>query len=362
MYPSFNHEKKVRVILVDDSLVALAMFKKILADAPSIEVVGVASNGQDGLLLVERFHPQVICTDYHMPIMDGLEFTRQVMARFPTPILALSISFQPDQTHKIFKMLEAGAVDVMAKPLAGINKFGCDESKELVRKIMILAGVHVIPLRKFTHISPPVVEALRQEPTIYPYSTSIIAMGASTGGPQAIFEILKKIPADFPVPIVCVQHISEGFIDGMIAWLNHLCSVCVCAAKEGETPQAGHVYFPRDGQHLTLDRKGAFAYENLPPVSGHKPSISVTFSSLRDYYHQGVTGVLLTGMGRDGVDGLRDIFAAGGMTIAQNQMSSVVFGMPKVAIEEGVVRLVLSIETIGERLIALVKGEHVASS
>lgn len=349
---SQNTKSPIRVLLVDDSLITLTILKRILALAPEIQVVGTATNGREALGMIPSLQPDVICTDLHMPVMDGMELTRAVMEKFPRPILVLSISVQKDQASTIFELLEAGAVEVMAKPLSekGID-YGLD-ARELIRKIKILAGVVVIRKR---HNAPSLTAtpSANSLPLIKAVPPRIIGIGASTGGPQAFLEILTHLPASLPVPVICVQHISAEFMQGLVDWLAPQCRLKVTTAETGVVPQAGTVYFPRSGSHLIVDSQGRLECIDSPVYQGHRPSISVTFTSLARYYGNRASGVLLTGMGRDGVEGMQAIEQTGGTTIAQDEQSSIVFGMPKAAIAANAARYVLALTKIAPALLKL---------
>ncbi|MDO8369613.1 MAG: chemotaxis-specific protein-glutamate methyltransferase CheB [Candidatus Nitrotoga sp.] len=346
-----NTKSPIRVLLVDDSLITLAILKRILSSSPEIQVVGTAINGREALDLIPSLQPDVICTDLHMPVMDGLELTREVMDKFPRPILVLSISVRKDQTTNIFKLLEAGAIDVMIKPHgtdAGVDEL---DARELIGKIKILAGV--VAIRKSRKEPPATPSGKRDVPLIEAAPPKIIGIGASTGGPQAFQEILSHLPGNFPLPLLCVQHVSEGFLQGMVDWLAGKTPLKIMIAATGVLPQPGTVYFPREGTHLTLDSEGRLECSSTLPYGGYRPSISVTFQSLAQHYGKSAAGVLLTGMGRDGVDGMQAITQAGGVTIAQDEESSIIFGMPKEAIAANAAHYVLPLPKIAPALLNL---------
>lgn len=346
-----NASPSIRVLLVDDSLLTLTILKRMLARAPEIQVVGTATNGKEALDRIPVLRPDVICTDLRMPMMDGLELTKAVMQKFPRPILVLSVSVQKEQTANIFKVLEAGAIDVMAKPLGNVEMDWGLDAEKLVSKIKILAGVVAIR-RRGKEPEPP---ANIPPPTTLP---RIIGIGASTGGPQAFQEILSHLPASFPVPLVCVQHISDEFMAGMVEWLAPQCGLRVTSAATGIEPQPGTAYFPAPGLHLIVNGEGRLGCSNAPPYGGHRPSISLTFNSLARHYGNSAVGVLLTGMGRDGVEGMRAIAQAGGTTIAQDEETSLVFGMPKEAIAANAARHVLPLAEIAPALLKLIGLER----
>lgn len=376
---------------------ALTIFKRLLGSSSEIEIVGTARTGIEGLRLIPKVQPQVICTDLHMPEMDGLEFTQEVMANFPRPILVISSSVQAEDTHNVFKLLKAGAVDVFPKPRAGITSNFEAVKQELIGKIKILSGVAVFTLHRrsssgkdvLSVCPPPKVTASQSVPlsqttqlpgktpkskvetpkskVLTPQSSvslsaspvppsdprliRMLAIGASTGGPQALHAILTHLPPKFPVPVICVQHISEGFLQGLVDWLRSECSLPVKIAGAGEQPQPGNVYFPPERKHLELDTHGRFIYSSAPPFAGHRPSVTVTFNSVAHFYGRSAVGVLLTGMGRDGADGMQTIVSAGGITIAQNEASCVVFGMPKEAIALGAAHYILPVTEIAPLLL-----------
>lgn len=371
---------KITVLIVEDSPVAVIILKRILATAPMIQVVGVARTGLEALELIPQTQPQVICTDLHMPAMDGLTFTREVMARCPTPILVISASVQAEDTTNVFELLEAGAVDVFPKPTTGLAADYERLAQDLISKIKVLAGVKVftrhrraaatplVPhrvssLSRASVTTPPPAPAplfpqfmVKTPPAPQKVKTAarvikVIAIGASTGGPQALHTILSELPAQLPVPVICVQHISDGFLQGLVNWLGYESKLPVKIAQAGEVPQAGTIYFPPERHHLELDIQGRFVYSTAPAVGGHRPSVTVTFNSVARFYGANAAGVLLTGMGRDGADGMQTLFQKGSLTIAQDESSCVVFGMPKEAIALGAAQYVLSIQAIAPFLL-----------
>lgn len=354
----------IRVLLVDDSPLSVEIIRRMLATAPEIVVVGAGKNGLHALELIPQVRPDVIVTDLHMPKMNGLEMTREVMARHPLPILVLSVSVQPEQTHNIFQMLEAGALDILAKPRGGLDSDFGVTAHDLITKIRILAGVKVIGRRPAA-----VAAAAKQTPPSLAGPAApaprIIGIGASTGGPQALDTILRHLPPDFPLPLVCVQHIAEGFMRGLVDWLATCCRIHVRTAEEGAAPQSGTAYFPPDDRHLEIDDAGVFRCSSALPFAGHRPSVDIALSSLARRYGAAAVGVLLTGMGQDGAQGMLDIARAGGLTLAQDEQSSVVFGMPRRAIELGAARYVLPLDQIGpalRELAAVIAPRHCPAS
>lgn len=379
---NYNHPK-IKVLIVEDSPVAVIILKRILTSSPAIQVVGVARTGLEGLELMPQTQPDVICTDLHMPGMDGLTFTREVMARDPKPILVISASVQSEDTTNVFQLLEAGAVDVFPKPTTGLASDYERLAQDLISKVKVLAGVKVFTRHRRAAASAP---TLPTQPVILPSSAvssvqtsfyqskpqspfsggiprgrvskpiKVIAIGASTGGPQALHTILSQLPAQLSVPVICVQHISEGFLQGLVNWLATESKLPVKIAQAGDVPRAGTIYFPPERHHLELDGGGRFVHSHLPALGGHRPSVTVTFNAVARFYSSSSAGVLLTGMGRDGADGMQAIAQAGGLTIAQDEASSVVFGMPKEAIALGAAQYILPIHGIAPLLLQKVAG------
>jgi two-component system chemotaxis response regulator CheB len=332
--------KTISVVIADDSPIVRTALQRICASDPEVDVVGMASNGLEALALVKKHNPSVLCTDLHMPKMDGLELTRRVMNEHPVPILVISISVIEGKQENIFDLLEAGAIDVFEKPRGGF-KPDSDEARELLKKIKLIAGIRVI--RK-NHSKQP-LEAPRSRA-----ASAVVAIGASTGGPQVLHQIFGQLPKSFPLPILCVQHISPGFLESLITWLDENTPLQVAVARQGERPQPGHIYFPEEQRHLVVNEEGCLENLSSPAVGGHRPAVTMLFNSLPAYYGSNVLAVLLTGMGEDGAEGMCAVAREGGLTIAQDQASSVVFGMPKAAIERGIVKQVLPVGEIAGAL------------
>lgn len=349
----------VSVLLIDDSLIALTILSRMLSTSPDIQVVGKARSGREALELIPRLQPAVICTDLNMPDMDGLQLTKEIMERFPRPILVVSAAVHPEDAHNVFRLLEAGAIDVLPKPRGGLAADEQGVAQELIRKIKIISGVVALTRRQKIVSGLTPLQTGPSSP-LPPARPRIVAIGASTGGPQALRTILAQLPADFPAPVLCVQHISDGFLGGLINWLAAHCVMPMKIAQPGEQPLPGTIYFPQEGTHLEVDKGGRLVCSHKAPVDGHRPSVTATFKSVAEYCGDAAIGVLLTGMGSDGAQGMQEIFEAGGITIAQNEESSVVFGMPKQAIALGAVKYVLPVNKIAfmlpELLVASRRG------
>lgn len=348
--------KSIRVLIVDDSPTTVAVLKKMLSSSEEIEVVATAANGVEGLRRLEESKPDVICTDLNMPEMDGLEFTRRVMQEHPRPIMVISTEVEDRQSQKVFDLLKAGAVEIFPKPRAGLSPQNDDLRRELIKKIKVLKGIVVFHKHRSAVERAAAAARVQPRPARPPEKPAvyrILGIGSSTGGPQALLSILPRLPAAFPLPVICVQHISAGFLRGLVDWLNEHCALEVRIAARGEKPAAGRVYFPPEGLHLEFARDGSFAESEAPPYHGHRPSVNVTFASIAARYGPDAIGVLLTGMGDDGAVGLAEMKAGGAFTIAQNEASSTVFGMPRAAIEIGAASEILALDEIAARVLEL---------
>ncbi|MCP4231148.1 MAG: chemotaxis-specific protein-glutamate methyltransferase CheB [bacterium] len=334
----------VKVLVVEDSDVTRRIIVDILESDKNIGVVGEAADGEQAVELTEKLHPDLITMDVRMPRMDGLEATREIMASRPTPIVVLSALVSDEEMNLNFEALQAGALEVLEKP-KGLRSADFDKiKKELVHAVISMSEVKVVrrwmeerPLKKRTPIKPKPAKKR---------TAKIIVFGSSTGGPAALAEILGELPKDFPVPIIIVQHIATGFTTGMVEWLSRNTQLNVTMAEPGETPQPGFVYTAPEDKHLIIDGNKELKYEEGEESDEHIPSIDKLFSSVADSYGSESMGIILTGMGRDGALGMQAINAAGGLTAAQDEASSVVFGMPNEAISLGAAQNVLNLRDI----------------
>ena len=349
-----NPARRIRLLLVDDSRTDLEILTHLLAAAPDVEVVGSAANGREALALLPQLDPDLVITDYRMPVMDGLEFIHRAMQQHPCVILVLSVAVQPCHQDNIFRLLAAGAVEVMAKPMGPDGHLGRREGVELLERVRAIARSATMQRRLAATLAPAPAAAgtprlpIRVEPPrVRP---RLVAIGASTGGPQTLGRILGLLPADFPLPIVCVQHISLGFLDGMLAWLRGQCALPVELAGPGTAPRPGQVYFAPEGRHLILATGKRFASAPGAPGDLHCPGVDRLLTSVAACCGAAAVGVLLSGMGRDGAAGLKAMRVAGATTIVQDESSSVVFGMPAAAIALDAAQYVLSTDAIASAL------------
>jgi len=343
---------KIKVLLIDDSPIVLNILKRILDSSTEVMVIGTAKNGMEGLEQVRFLNPDVVCTDLMMPVMDGLEFTKQLMEVNPKPILVVSAALQGANETNVFQLLEAGALDVFPKPSGGSDKEYDLIRDRLVSKIRVIKSIPVYKkIRKISNADTSDHHAL---PTHTKQTIKFLAIGASTGGPNAIQQVIGHLPKEFPVPILCVQHISDGFIDSMVSWLGQNTKLKVKIMQEGETPTAGTVYFPQNLKHMVIGSDGKLQVSNEPPFNGHCPSVNVMFKSMAKYSGDKTLAVLLTGMGDDGATGLLTIKHMGGKTIGEAESTCVVYGMPKVAKEIGALDIQLPVDKIASHILGLI--------
>jgi two-component system chemotaxis response regulator CheB len=352
-------EGRLRVLVVDDSPGARAVLRSILESDPAIEVVGLARNGWEAVQMTARLRPDVITMDVRMPEMDGVHATEYIMAYYPTPILVVTASLAKEDVDFSFRMLEAGALDIFEKPGGDdpVALRAC--ARALVERVRLLARVRVI-----THLrgrrrgkSTPPLEVREAVPQLVPNQGPgrLVVIGASTGGPKALQRVLSALPGHFPAPILVVQHIASGFIQGMCDWLAGEIRLPIAVARDGEELVPGRVYVAPENRHIVPEAHRIRLSER--PKSSPMPSVDVTMQAAAEVFGARTVGVLLTGMGSDGAQGLLAIYKAGGRTIAQNQATCTVFGMPRTAIELGAVQKVLPLEEIAPALLEAVSAD-----
>jgi len=341
-----------RVLVVDDSPLMCKILTNILNCDPQILVAAVANNGKEAVELVPRLKPDIITMDMDMPVVDGLEATKQIMAFNPTPILIVASTVFKAGMEKVFKAISHGALDVIDKgelELAGQKRSG----DALIAKIKFLTGVRVTERRRAGLRSERSTVDLK--PGRAEVSDRIVAIVASTGGPQALLDVLKRLPGDFPCGVVIVQHITSGFLPGLVDWLNKECKIRVKIGEDAEAIQSGVAYIAPDDHQMRVEDGGKITLSNEPAHGGHRPSGDILLESVARAYGKGSVAAILTGMGRDGAMGMKTIKQLDGKTIAQNEKSCVVFGMPKAAIEMNVIDKVLPLEGIAEEIVSMVR-------
>jgi two-component system chemotaxis response regulator CheB len=340
--------KRVRVLVVDDSPTTRRLLVEILRADAEIDVIGQAADGVEAVEMVKRLAPDIVTMDVQMPNLDGFAATKRIMVEAPTPIL-ITTSLDPRALSVSLEAVRMGALAVQAKPGDPLAPGFDAEARELVRQVKAMSRVKVVrhydpqPARVST-VHSPSLAALHDVPA------EAIAIAASTGGPAAIHVILTALPADFPIPILVVQHISPGFSPGFAGWLDKASPVRVKLAEEGEMLRPGTVYVGVDDHHLCVTSSRRIHLSNADPVGGFRPSATALFDSVAAAYGNRAVAVILTGMGRDGVDGLRAIRRLGGRTIAEAKSTAVVYGMPGAAVQAGLADFILPLDQVSAAL------------
>jgi two-component system chemotaxis response regulator CheB len=346
----------VRVLVVDDSAFMRKSLTTMLEEGKQIQVVGVARNGEEAVQQVQQLKPDVVTMDVEMPGMTGLQALQQIMTKNPVPVIMVS-SVTVEGAQETLQALEWGAVDFIPKQLDGVASRIADIQKLLVPKVLAaryaagkLKKLNVAGAAKAT---VPVAKALSSRSVSVTRGTKLIAIGCSTGGPQALFEIIPTLPADCPAGIVIVQHMPSSFTKPFAERLNNLCALEVREAVDGDEVRAGRVLVAPGGMQFRIVKKTITTsvvklspnYEKHP----HSPSVDIMLQSVASLFGERSIGVILTGMGHDGLEGMKAIKAAGGRTVAQDEASSVVYGMPKAVVEAGCAEKVVSLsKVIGE--------------
>jgi two-component system, chemotaxis family, protein-glutamate methylesterase/glutaminase len=338
----------IKVLIVDDSAVVRNIYKQLLERDPSIRVIGTASDPYIAVQKIQKEQPDVITLDIHMPRMDGLTFLRKIMSQAPMPVIVIS-SYTAQNAETALKALEAGAVDVLSKPNLLDEKVIQEYGVELIEKIKGAVKAKLGVKRERLSTGKAISDYSKMR-----FSTrSVIAMGASTGGTEALAHILRELPALMP-PILIVQHMPEKFTSSFAQRLDSICALKVKEAVDGEQVTHGTVYVAPGGKHMSLAQNGIRTVIRIRDgelVNRHKPSVNVLFNSIAELKGRDALGIILTGMGDDGASGILAMHQQGAYTIAQDEESSVVFGMPHKAILTGGVSAVLPLERISHGIL-----------
>ncbi len=350
--------RRIRVLIVDDSALVRSLLTEMLRSAPDIEVVGVAADAHAARDKIKRLNPDVLTLDVEMPRMDGITFLRNLMRLRPMPVVMVS-SLTERGADVTLDALTLGAVDYLSKPKIDLAATLKDYHEELIEKIRAAARASVRaldPQRNTTFPAPArsadAVLPKADAPTQLRTTDRIIAIGASTGGTEAIKEVLIRLPPDCP-GIVITQHIPKAFSGPFARRMNDCCGVSVCEARDGQQILAGHAYIAPGDRHLLVVRDGTRYVCRLDdgvPVNRHKPSVDVLFRSVAQNAGRNAIGALLTGMGKDGARGLKEMLDSGSQTIAQDEATSVVWGMPGEAVALGAAQHVLPLEGVAARI------------
>jgi Chemotaxis response regulator containing a CheY-like receiver domain and a methylesterase domain len=354
MSPSHS---RVRVMVVEDSLVIRQLLAHIIARDPRLVLAAAVGSAEEALQEIGRVQPDVISMDIRLPGMDGLEATRRIMSERPTPIVVIAGSVEDSALRISMNALRAGALSVVEKPV-GVTSAGYDGIAETIcTQLYIMSQVPVVRRRSFAWRPEAATPSLAKEEARNVAHPTILGIAASTGGPPALARILGAFPGDFPLPILLVQHMGAPFMEGFASWLDGLIPLKARLARDQEIPAAGTVYVAPGDRHLLLSPAGTLRLSAAPPVGGQRPSATLMFESIAESVGAKGLGVLLTGMGEDGAKGLTDLRRAGGYTVAEHESTAVVYGMPAAAVKMGGARVSLPLDLIAPRLLRLAKGE-----
>lgn len=353
--------KKIKVLIVDDSALVRKMLTEILDKDPQIEVVGTVADPYQAREKIKKLNPDVLTLDVEMPRMDGVTFLSKLMRLRPMPVVMVS-TLTEQGADITLQALQLGAVDFVTKPKVDFVSTINNYAEELIEKVKVASKVSISTLEAtFKRNNPDVEKVSKKISKRWNFKTTdqLIAIGASTGGTEAIKEVLATLPANAP-GIVITQHIPAGFSASFAKRLNEICALEVCEAKDGQQIIPGHVYVAPGNLHLSVIRSGArfiCKVKDGELVSNHKPSVDVLFNSVAKNIGQNAVGVILTGMGKDGAEGMLNMLQAGARTIAQDEKTSVVWGMPGSAVKISAAETILPLQDVSNALLKLCSDE-----
>jgi two-component system chemotaxis response regulator CheB len=339
--------RRIRVLIVEDSAVVRELLRRIISADPRLEVVGMASSAEEALPLIRKLAPDVISLDIRLPGMNGFEATRLIMSERPTPIVVVSAAgAESEEMNLTMEALKAGAVSVVEKPPAATHEDYGNIAGHLCTQLAIMSQVRLVRQRTIAQPSPHPARATHAG------GYRVLGVAASTGGPNAMLQLLKGLGRDFPLPVVAVQHMTPNFVEGFGAWLASTTPFAVEIVNDRRSLLPGRLYLAPPGKHLMADAYWAWT-EERGPVCNHRPSAHVLFTSMARNIRDAAIGVLLTGMGDDGAEGLLEMRRAGAYTIAEHESTAVVYGMPAAAIRLGAVCEALPLPSIAPRILEL---------
>jgi len=342
----------IRVLIVDDSLTIREYLKEIFVMDGNFEVVGEARDGHEAINKVKMTHPDIVTMDIQMPGMDGYEATRRIMEEHPVPIVIVSASWIPQEVESTFKAMKVGAIAGIRKPKGIGSRNYTADINEMINTIKLMSEVKVIrrrPLLSKKHHNSK-NEIITHTENVKKSNYEILAIGASTGGPPILQNILSKLSPGISVPIVIVQHITSGFTSGLVDWLNKTTPFSIQIAADKQLLLPGNVYFAPDNKHMGVRSNKTIFLSDAPPEHSIRPSVSFLFRSVNKSFGNKAIGILLTGMGKDGAQELKEMHDNNAITIAQDKESSTVFGMPGEAVRLNGAKYTLSPENMVRRL------------
>lgn len=351
----------IKVLIVDDSMVVRELYNHILSSDPEIQIIGAVKNGKDAIEFINRNKPDIVTMDINMPVMGGIEAIKTIMATNPLPIIVVSNDFNQNSINDSFEAIEAGALAVIEKPNIQSNVYD-EVSKNFISSIKLMSEIKVIKRRfnkaiisndRDTYVKDKIEKVNEKLNNLSSNKKfEIIAIGVSTGGPPVLQKIFSSLSEDFSIPILVVQHITDGFLQGFVEWLNLNSKIKVIIAENNQLIEKGYIYFAPNNKQMGVNKNNRIILTNEPVINNIRPSVSYLFKSILDIYKEKSIAIILTGMGKDGAEELLKLRNAGAITIAQDKESSAVFGMPGEAVRINAAKHVLSPEEISEKLIA----------
>lgn len=344
-------QKKINVLVVDDSAYMRKVISDMLQSDGNIFVVDTARDGLDAIEKIKKWNPHVVTMDVEMPRLDGLSALQRIMRECPTPVIMLS-SLTLEGSDTTIRALTMGAVDFIPKPSGAISLDIQKVKEELIVKIKVAARAHVLSTPGI--IVSPVVKPTPPAAGVSTVPTKLVVIGSSTGGPNALQQVVPRLPGNLPAAVLVVQHMPPGFTKSLAQRLNDTSQLEVVEAREGDVLNCQKVYIAPGGYHMFLHARTIIGLNQDPPVHSVRPSVDVTLESVVNFYGSQIIGVILTGMGYDGSKGMAMVKKAGGKTIAQNEETCVVYGMPRVVVEMGKADKVLPVQEIADEIVNMV--------
>lgn len=356
-----GEDKAIRVLIVDDVKSARDLLEEILATDPQFQVVGRVADGEEAVAVALRLRPDLVTMDIRLPGIDGFEAVERILAKLPIPIVMITASMGNEE-EKLFRAFSSGALDVLDKQELYLWRTRPEIRNSFLRRMRALASTQVrqaIGSITAESEAPMTVTPTRIGPAKPPL---VVALAASTGGPSALMRLLKRMPPEVNAAFVVVQHMSLGFLDGLVRWLDDEVGLKVKKAQEGDLLEPGVVLIAPGDHHMMVTDEGTVRLSRSLPINGHRPSAELLFDSVADHYRHRGTGVILTGMGSDGAEGLKNLRLGGGHTIAQDEQTSIIFGMPRAAIELDAAEIILPLEEIAPHIMRWISEQHSSSN
>ena len=354
---SLEAGEPIRVLIVDDVKSARDLLEEILDTDPRFQVVGRVADGVEAVAVALQLRPDLVTMDIRLPGIDGFEAVERILAKLAVPIVMITASMG-NQEEKLFRAFSSGALDVLDKQELYLWRTRPEIKNSFLRRMRALASTRVRQAVGSITTEPEAVAEAAPTHIIPVTPPLVVAIAASTGGPTALMRLFKQMPREVNGAFVVVQHMSLGFLDGLVRWLDEEVGLKVKKAQEGDLLEPGVVLIAPGDHHMMVTALGTVRLSRSLPINGHRPSAELLFDSVANHYRNRGTGVILTGMGSDGAEGLKSIRVGGGHTIAQDEQSSIIFGMPRAAIELDAAEMILPLEEIAPQILKWIFEQH----